>query len=85
MSEWVPILNGKEFVTCVDCIKCKPREGLKSGIKYGICDEGGNLVYLEPWKEKRIYGGGYVNHHISSCMMYEVGSTHDARRVSNER
>lgn len=36
----------------------------------GICGMGGNIVYLEPWKEKRISGNGYIHHNISSCGLF---------------
>ncbi len=66
----------KEWITCAECPHCKPQGIMKkgfygAGVRYGICGHGGNLVFLEPWKEKRIYGGGYIHHEVSSCRMYE--------------
>ena len=83
MSEWIPF-SKTNFISCPDCIKCEPREGLKHGARYGICGESGNLVYLEPWDEKRISGRGYIHNCISSCLRYEAGSTHDVRRANDE-
>ena len=66
----------KESLTCTECQHCKPqgirKEGfMGAGYKYGICGQGGNLVFLEPWKEKRIRGSGYIHHKVSSCGLYE--------------
>lgn len=40
-------IGNKEFLDCTECSRCKPRDGLKHGVRYGICGMGGNLVYLE--------------------------------------
>lgn len=42
-----------------------------AGVKWGICHNGGNMVYLEPRKIKRARGSGYIYEPISSCRMYE--------------
>lgn len=60
-------LAGMEFIDCPDCPHCRPESGLRNGVKYGICARGGNVVYLEPWKEKRTRGNGYIHHDVSSC------------------
>lgn len=65
----------KDYLPCAECQHCKPqgirKEGfMGAGYKYGICRQGGNLVFLEPWKEKRIYGSGYISHKASSCGRY---------------
>ena len=57
---------------CAECPHCKPRgkrrEGLYgAGYQYGICDFTGNIVFLEPWKEKKISGNGYISHIASGC------------------
>ena len=44
-------IGNKEFLDCTECPRCKPKDGLKHGVRYGICGMGGNLVYLEPWKK----------------------------------
>lgn len=49
-------IGNKEFLDCTECPRCKPQDGLKHGVRYGICGMGGNLVYLEPWKERRTCG-----------------------------
>ena len=65
------LFTNREYIKCPECPKCKPKEGLRDGAKWGICGEGGNIVYLEPWKEKRISGKGWIHHPISSCGIYE--------------
>ncbi len=61
---------------CYECPHCKPR-GIRGkgcngeGYRYGICQKGGNVVFLEPWKEKKIHGFGYRHHEASTCGMYE--------------
>ena len=40
--------------------------------RYGICDHGGNLVFQEPWKEKKIHGSGYISHKVGGCGLYEM-------------
>ena len=52
---------------------CKPQPGKRDGVKWGICHNGGNMVYLEPRKIKRASGSGYIYKPISSCGMYEKG------------
>lgn len=41
------------------------------GVRYGICSMSGNLVYLDPWKEQKACGSGWIHHHVSSCALYE--------------
>ena len=67
---------GTDYITCAECPHCKPKgireDGfLGAGYQYGICGQCGNLVFLEPWKEKRIHGNGYIHHKVSSCERYE--------------
>ena len=69
-------LGNREFIDCPECPHCKkkpePYKGITGhGVKYGICGIGGNLVFLEPWKEKRYSGKGYINHPVSSCGLIE--------------
>ena len=64
-------IGDREFLDCTECPKCKTRDGLKHGVRYGICDMSGNIVYLEPWQERRICGKGWIHHHVSSCALYE--------------
>lgn len=69
-------LGNREFIDCSECPHCKkqpdPYKGIRGhGVKYGICGMGGNLVYLEPWKERRICGSGWIHYHVSSCALYE--------------
>ena len=67
----------KEYVNCLECPYCKPRPEKRKkgfwgeGIKYGICGHGGNLVFLESWKEKRLSGNGWIRHPISGCKLLE--------------
>lgn len=46
-------IGNKEYVDCPDCPRCKPKDTLRNGVRWGICGMGGNIVYLEPWKEKK--------------------------------
>lgn len=66
------LIANKQFIDCPDCPYCQPKDTLRNGAKWGICKMGGNIVYLEPWKEKRIHGSGYISHHVSSCGLFEV-------------
>lgn len=38
----------KEYIKCPECPRCKPQPGKRDGVKWGICHNGGNMVYLEP-------------------------------------
>lgn len=64
-----------KYLSCFECPHCK-KEGAyhgpfqaADGVEYGICGHGGNTVFLEPWKENRIYGSGYIYHKPSGCGM----------------
>lgn len=65
-------IGNVDYIDCSECSKCKPQDTLKNGVRWGICGMGGNIVYLEPWKERRIKGSGYIHHGVSSCGMYKV-------------
>lgn len=65
-------IGDREYVDCPDCPQCKPKKTLRNGARWGICGMGGNIVYLEPWKEKRISGYGYIHHNTSSCGLLEI-------------
>lgn len=65
-------MGNKQYVDCPDCPRCKPRNTLRNGAKWGICGMSGNIVYLESWKEKRIRGNGYINHDVGSCGLFEI-------------
>lgn len=65
-------IGSKQYVDCPDCPQCKPKNTLRNGARWGICGMSGNIVYLEPWKEKRIHGSGYINHDVSSCGLFEM-------------
>lgn len=68
-----------KYLMCFECPHCKKKGayhgpfalGAADGVEYGICGHGGNMVFLEPWKEKRVTGGGYIYHKPSSCAMIE--------------
>jgi hypothetical protein len=64
-------IGNREFLDCTECPRCKAKEGLKHGVRYGICSMSGNLVYLDPWKEQKACGSGWIHHHVSSCALYE--------------
>lgn len=65
-------IGDREYVDCPDCPHCKPKDTLRNEARWGICGMGGNIVYLEPWKEKRISGNGYIHHTTSSCGLFEI-------------
>lgn len=69
--DWIGVNNMKEYIKCNECPKCKPQKTLKNGVKWGVCGMGGNTVFLEPWKEKKSSGHGYIHHDISGCGMFE--------------
>ena len=64
-------IGGRGYLDCTECPRCKVKEGLRHGVRYGICGQSGNLCYLEPWKERRIRGSGWIHHTVSSCGLYE--------------
>lgn len=64
-------INDKEYIDCPDCSRCKVKNTLRNGVKWGICGMTGNIVHLEPWKEKRKSGHGYIHHDVSSCGLFE--------------
>lgn len=64
-------INDKEYIDCPDCSRCKVKNTLRNGVKWGICGMTGNIVHLEPWKEKRKSGHGYIYHNVSSCGLFE--------------
>lgn len=64
-------IGNREYIDCPDCPRCKPQSTKRHGARWGICGLGGNIVYLEPWKEKKIHGKGYIHHNVSSCGIYE--------------
>lgn len=43
---------------------CKPQPGKRDGVKWGICHNGGNMVYLEPRKIKIIAGKSQILENI---------------------
>lgn len=45
-------LSEREYYICPECSRCKEKEGLPNGVRWGICSMSGNIVYLEPWEEK---------------------------------
>ena len=63
-------VGNKEYIDCPECPRCKRKDTLKNGVEWGICGMGGNIVYLKPWKEKKISGKGYIYHKTSSCGLY---------------
>jgi hypothetical protein len=76
VNGWTP-LRDRQFVTCDICPYCKPQGTREqgwpgAGYKYGICDHGGNLVFMEPWEEKKIHGSGYISHKVGGCGLYEM-------------
>lgn len=64
----------KRIIKCDECQYCKPKGvnsfGRGKGVLYGICGQGGNMVFLEPWREKKVCGSGYIYHKISGCGLY---------------
>lgn len=76
-------IGNKEYIDCPECPCCCPQEGLQNGARYGICHGTGNTVYLEPWKEKRISGSGWIHHPVSSCALYEKNDEAALRRCKS--
>lgn len=64
-------INDKEYIDCPDCSRCKVKNTLRNGVKWGICGMTGNIVHLESWKEKRKSGHGYIHRNVSSCGLFE--------------
>ena len=64
-------IERKRYIKCHECPLCKPQEGLRYGARWGICHIGGDIVYLEPHKEKRIKGSGYIEFQADSCCLWE--------------
>lgn len=63
------------MIKCDTCPRCKdtyPGKLDAFGNHFHICGMGGNMVYTEPRKEKRIYGSGYIHYSVSSCGLYET-------------
>lgn len=65
-------IGNREYVDCPDCPYCIPKDTLRNGARWGICRRSGNIVYLEPWEEKRINGRGYIHHDTLSCGLIEI-------------
>lgn len=60
-------------IKCDTCPRCKdvyPGKVDEEGYHFYICGMGGNKVYKEPRKVKRIYGDGYLRYPVSGCGMY---------------
>lgn len=77
------MLGNKEWLACAECPHCKPKGikkmGYGEGYRYGICGQGGNIVFLEHWKEKRIHGSGCIHRRASSCCLYEKDHREDMK------
>ena len=63
-------VSEKRSLTCVECPKCIPSDEMHYGVKFGICSVTGNVVFLEPWKEKKIKGRGWIYHEVTGCGLY---------------
>ena len=58
------------MIKCDTCPRCKDvyTDRLDyNGNHFFICGMSGNIVYKEPWKEKRLCGSGYIHHSVSGC------------------
>ena len=64
-------LSEREYYICPECSRCKEKEGLPNGVRWGIYSMSGNIVYLEPWEEKRVNKKGMIHHSISGCNLFE--------------
>lgn len=65
----------KEVLKCKDCPRCKDADPGKvdhEGNHYAICGMGGNMVYPEERKVKRVSGRGYIYYPPSGCGMYDT-------------
>lgn len=73
------------MIKCDTCPRCKDTYPDKldcNGNHFYICGMSGNIVYKEPWKEKRLCGSGYIHHSVSGCGLYE--SVEDALKHMTE-
>ena len=68
-----------------DCIKCDtcprcydryPGKLDRDGYHFYICGMGGNIVYKEPHKVKRIRGNGWLHYPVSGCGSIEDALSH---------
>lgn len=64
-------LAERNYYTCPECPRCEKKDGLRNGARWGICNMSGNIVYLEPWNEKRIRGKGEIHHPVGGCRLFE--------------
>ena len=65
------MLAGREYIDCTECDKRRPQKEPLHGVRYGICGESGNIVYLEPWKEKKKSGKEWLHYKVGGCCLYE--------------
>ena len=58
---------------CKDCPRFKDSGHTDyEGNHFGICGMGGNMVYPEERKVKRVSGHGYIHYPPSGCGMYDT-------------
>ena len=63
-----------DYIRCDTCPWCYDRYPGKldrDGHHFYICGVGGNMVYKEPRKVKRISGSGYLHYPVSGCGLYK--------------
>lgn len=58
---------------CKDCPRFKDAGHIDyEGNHFGICGMGGNMVYPEERKVKRVSGRGYIHYQPDGCGMYDT-------------
>lgn len=63
-----------EYIRCDTCPRCTdpyPGKLDRDGYHFFICGDGGNMVYKEPRKVRRISGKGWLHYPVSSCGLYK--------------
>ena len=78
-------VSEKRSLTCVECPKCKPSDKMTYGVKFGICSITGNIVFLEPWKEKKAKGRGWIYHDVGGCGLYQTTETTETSKIEKSK
>ena len=53
--------------------RCAERQAARGALRSRISVRHLRIVFLEPWKEKKISGNGYISHIASGCTNTRVG------------
>ena len=55
------------------------------GAKFVICSNTGNIVFLEPRKEKKVKGRGWIYHDVSGCGLYRKEETAETTKIEKPK